>query len=162
MIADRFDPITGAILKSGNETETIKKADELMAEGRSQRDPDDMDEAISLRPQDWTYRVSRGALALERGDTKGMDEHLVVAQALASTNDKSKSNFAKQAIAELEGVKSTLRERHGKLSAVPTQCEALCRRLAQFYEMRSRQTGNADDLQLAKQYQADREQCWGQ
>jgi hypothetical protein len=58
----------------------VNKADALMDEGRDKGDPGKMDEAIKLRPSDWTYRTSRAVLALDKGDLGGYDANVRAAQ----------------------------------------------------------------------------------
>jgi hypothetical protein len=71
--------VTGLLgIGSGNEVtaavdalrtiDNVNKADDLMEAGRTNRDADKMDEAIKLRPSDFSYKVSRASLALEQGD----------------------------------------------------------------------------------------------
>ena len=60
--------------------DNVNKADALMDEGREKSDPAKMDEAIKLRPGDWTYRTSRAVLALDRGDLSGYDANARAAQ----------------------------------------------------------------------------------
>ena len=49
--------------------QTLEKADALIAKGRKNSDPKAMDEALALRPHDWSYELSRAHLALRAGDT---------------------------------------------------------------------------------------------
>lgn len=60
--------------------DNVNKADALMDEGRDKGDPAKMDEAIKLRPGDWTYRTSRAVLALDQGDLTGYDANARAAQ----------------------------------------------------------------------------------
>lgn len=46
----------------------FQQAEDLMAKGRKNSDPKAMDEALKLRPNDWTYELSRANLALQLGD----------------------------------------------------------------------------------------------
>lgn len=46
----------------------FQQAEDLMAKGRRNSDPKAMDEALKLRPNDWTYELSRANLALQLGD----------------------------------------------------------------------------------------------
>jgi len=61
----------------------VNKADALMDEGRDKRDTKTMDEAIQLRPKDWTYRTSRAVLDLDQGNLSGYDANAKVAQSLS-------------------------------------------------------------------------------
>lgn len=46
----------------------FQQAEDLMAKGRKNSDPKAMDQALKLRPNDWTYELSRANLALQLGD----------------------------------------------------------------------------------------------
>jgi len=46
----------------------FQRAEDLMAKGRRNSDPKSMDAAMKLRPNDWTYELSRSHLALQLGD----------------------------------------------------------------------------------------------
>jgi hypothetical protein len=70
--------------------DNVNKADALMDEGREARDNRNldgavtkMDEAIKLRPRDWTYRTSRAVLALDRGSLSGYDADVKAARELS-------------------------------------------------------------------------------
>lgn len=65
---DTGDNLVDAAVGGYEAIEGIKKADELMDEGRDKSDPAKMDEALKLRPNDWTYQLSRADLALRMGD----------------------------------------------------------------------------------------------
>lgn len=53
----------------------FEQAENLMAKGRRSSDPKSMDAAMKLRPNDWTYEMSRANLALQLGDMNGYYEH---------------------------------------------------------------------------------------
>jgi hypothetical protein len=61
----------------------VNKADALMDDGRKNRDAKKMDEAIELRPKDWTYRTSRAVVALDLGSLSGYDANVKAAQELS-------------------------------------------------------------------------------
>jgi hypothetical protein len=63
--------------------DNVNKADALMDEGRENRSPTKMDEAIQLRPRDWTYRTSRAVVALDLGSLSGYDANVKAAQELS-------------------------------------------------------------------------------
>ncbi|MFC1961880.1 tetratricopeptide repeat protein [Chloroflexota bacterium] len=48
----------------------MDEGEKLRTEGKPKEAAKRMDEAIEKRPDDWSYRISRGALALEEGDTE--------------------------------------------------------------------------------------------
>jgi hypothetical protein len=63
--------------------DNVNKADALMQEGRDLGSVDKMNEAITLRPRDWTYRTSRAVLALDRGSIGMYDADVKAAQDLS-------------------------------------------------------------------------------
>jgi hypothetical protein len=63
--------------------DNVNKADALMDEGRELGSTEKMDEAIKLRPGDWTYRTSRAVLALDRGSLGRYDADVKAAQELS-------------------------------------------------------------------------------
>jgi hypothetical protein len=63
--------------------DNVNKADALMDEGRDQGSIEKMDEAINLRPADWTYRTSRAVLALDRGSLGRYDADVKAARELS-------------------------------------------------------------------------------
>jgi hypothetical protein len=86
--------LTGALgVGEGNEVtaaldalktiDNVNKADALMEEGRDQGSIEKMDEAINLRPADWTYRTSRAVLALDRGSLGRYDADVQAARELS-------------------------------------------------------------------------------
>lgn len=62
------DNLVDAAVEGYDAVKDLKKADDLMDEGRAKQDPAKMDEALAIRPHDWTYELSRGSLALQLGD----------------------------------------------------------------------------------------------
>jgi len=69
LVSER-DPEVEAALGAYTVIDNINRSDKLMEEGRQNRDAEKMDQAIQNRPGDWTYRTSRGALAIEHGDVE--------------------------------------------------------------------------------------------
>ena len=60
-----------------------QEADRLLMTGWARSNTSMMDEAIRRRPEDWTYRSSRAALALQLNDMTGYEEQLRSAEQLA-------------------------------------------------------------------------------
>lgn len=58
------------------------QAESLMAEGLANRDPNLMDQAIKLRPDDWSYNASRAMLAEEQGDDNAQGFYIMRADHL--------------------------------------------------------------------------------
>ncbi|MFC2040331.1 hypothetical protein ACFLTW_04075 [Chloroflexota bacterium] len=83
----------------------VQVGDRLMDEGREQRDATKMDEAIERRPNDWTYRTSRAALAFEKDDFRTADDQSSEAFNLAYNRGNSKAEklrYCTRTIDEME------------------------------------------------------------
>ena len=74
-----------AALDALKEIDKVNKADALMEAGRKGKDPKKMDEAITLRPKDWTYRTSRAVLLLDLGSIGQYDANVKAAQDLSTS-----------------------------------------------------------------------------
>ena len=91
----------------------IKKADELMDEGRTKQSAEKMDEAIKIRPRDWTYQLSRSNLALQKGDVTTYNKYFSLAVnevgvvSRIEPNDQDR-HFYEQNTYELEAVDQRL------------------------------------------------------
>ena len=150
------DEIADAALDTIDTIASISKGDNLMGEGRRDRDGTKMDEAIGLRPADWTYRVSRAALALEEGDVDAWADQLKIASNVAAQQKANQQRYASQVIDDLEQVKGSLGT---GLYSNGAQCRALLDSLASYYRVRFESTGSAVDAQMAAQYEADKQWC---
>jgi hypothetical protein len=136
------DDEADAALDAYDVVSDINEADKLMEEGRLYRDPAKMDQAIALRPDDWTYRSSRAALALDAGDMDTYQTHATAhfrltdggkVDPLWEANDTIK-NFEKvEQRAFVSGWKSA------------EQCIALYHELAYGYQERLRYTKSDED-----------------
>jgi hypothetical protein len=106
-----------------------------------------MDQAIQRRPGDWTYRVSRAALALEQGDWTAYEQQAASAVQIAAERDIDPLWYTNQNIRDLEPV-------HDKLAASgwpdKAQCIKLNQELAIHYRQRHALTGSAADLAQAE------------
>jgi hypothetical protein len=131
----------------------IDEARRLMRRGRRERDADAMDRAIAKQPEDWSYRLSRLALAIERSDLEAADVHnakLVDLLRLVSRKGPL-LQFANQAIRELEAVRSrAARTTIFRLSPDAKRC--LYDYLATCYRFRSTVTGSPEDHQAHLDY----------
>jgi len=102
-VRDR-DPEVEAVMNAYTVIDNINQSDQLMEEGRRDRDPAKMDQAINNRPGDWTYRTSRGALALEQGDVDTAQQQFAAADAIIQDRNIDPTWYANQGISDLQSV----------------------------------------------------------
>jgi hypothetical protein len=81
-----------AALSTTKMLKNFAQAENLMAEGRENNDPALMEQAITLRPTDWSYRTSLEMLSVEQGDLSYADYERQVADNLVS-NDNNNSAY---------------------------------------------------------------------
>jgi len=74
------DPYVDAAVDAGKPIKDMMEGDIKMAEGRKNDDPAAMDAALALRPNDWTYQLSRANLALQQGDMATYDRFMTAAE----------------------------------------------------------------------------------
>jgi hypothetical protein len=138
------DPKADAALETVTMIKDFAQAEKLMDTGRKNRDPQAMDDAIKLRPKDWTYHVSRMTVALEKGDVQTAKAQYGAAGNLVSGEyTKSSLRYYNQGINELE----TLRTKGNWASNEARAYTYL--RLADFYGARSVTTGSQQDTQTS-------------
>lgn len=65
------DPQVDAALEVGPIAKSIADAERLAAAGMESGDPAKLDEAIALRPDDWSYRDQKAALLAAQGEVDG-------------------------------------------------------------------------------------------
>ena len=137
---------------------SIREGNKLMEEGRRERAPELMDRAIRLRPNDWTYRVSRGALALEKGDMEAWKTQMKAADNMVMTAHVDPLRYSVLLIDELEGVRGRLGE---VISGNRDQCVDLFYYLAVYYDGRAKMTGSVDDEMMFHRYLGAMMACGG-
>ena len=148
------DEETDAVLDAYQMIDQMHKADTLMDEGYDQRDADKMDQAIEMRPGDWTYRVARSGLALEQGDIDLYNEQFDAAQ--DGISDGQTLWFLNESIDEFEAVDT----RYGGEHRLPqSQCIELYGRLADLYNSRAELTGSDQDRARANTARVQKEAC---
>jgi hypothetical protein len=137
------DDEVDAVLDAYEMIKNLNEADKLMDKGRQERDPAAMDQAIQRRPGDWTYRVSRAALALEQGDWATYEQQTGAAAQTVGERGIDPLWYANQNIGDLEPVRDKL-----AASGWPDkeQCIQVNQALATHYSQRSALTGSAEDL----------------
>jgi hypothetical protein len=141
------DEEADAVLDAYEVISNLHEADKLMDKGRQERDATAMDQAIQRRPGDWTYRVSRAALALEQGDWTAYEQQTASAAQTVGERNIDPLWYTNQSIGDLEPVQ-------GKLAASgwpdKVQCVKLNQDLAAHYRLRHALTGSAADLAQAE------------
>ena len=153
LIGSTGDDETDAVINAYEVIDTLHKADELMAEGSRNRDASKMDEAIELRPGDWTYRVARAGLALEQGDVGQAVKQIEAAQ--IGGQGAPPLDFLDQSIAEFEKVENRI---GGKFKS-DEQCFELYGGLASLYRERSTHTNSPEDRARADGALTQRDMC---
>jgi len=123
----------------------INDADKLVDEGRKNNDAAPMDQAIAARPEDWTYRSARAALALDQGD-------------LATAQAQYPLWYANRSIDDLENATAGLTAADGPgLSGA--QCHAYWERMADLWRMRYDAGHNPGDQAAAAEALSNAEVC---
>ncbi len=148
------DDQADAAIDAGTVIDNLRKADELMDEGRKNRDPVAMDRALAKRPNDWSYNLSRANLALERGDITGANEN----RNRAGTNvggSRAQQTMSEQDISELEDIRRRLNGQYQSSD----QCATLYAHLGNAYGNRGQDTGSSRDLDMQQGYYREADRC---
>ncbi len=108
----------------------LQEADKLMAKGRQNSDPVAMDAALTRRPDDWSYQLSRADLALQMDDMTSYWGHRNQVQ--IHSIGVPWQQIDKQQYSELLAVHKRLDRGPGKVSGYTSyqQCRALYDALA--------------------------------
>ncbi len=98
-----------AVIDAGMVIKNLVDADNLMDAGRESSDISLMDQAINMRPDDWTYRVSKSNLLLKQGDLDVWSEESNKTWEIVEkdNNKKTKLRFYNQTIDEVEQVRKS-------------------------------------------------------
>ncbi len=134
----------------------LNKADKLMDEGLRDNDPKKMDEAINLRPNDWSYRTRRGAYALGNGDVDTFNEHFNHANGLFDNDDTGQLSYLNDAIDQFEDLED--RTSYGP-DGLDTDCSTMYTTLSQLYADRAEITESDDDRGRARGYENQAGHC---
>ncbi len=134
----------------------LNKADKLMEQGLRDNDPAKMDEAISLRPDDWSYRTQRAAYALENGDVNTFQEHFDHANGLFEDDDTGQLSYLNDAIEQFEDLENRT---DLSLDGSQADCSTLYTTLSQLYADRAEITGSDDDQGRASGYENQANYC---
>lgn len=158
LLGSSGDPTVDAVLDAKSVLDGIENADKLMDDGRKNRNPALMDEAIELRPTDISYRAARSALALEQGDMEGYKKHNEAAAQIIAGGNVNGVWALDQHIAEYEGVEDRLYNNAIGFTS-NAQCRELYVGLSELYNQRADMTGNGDDASRAQGYRNQAEYC---
>lgn len=144
-----------AVLGTSDLIGTVEAADKLVQEGMANGDPAKIDQAIAARPDDWTYRVKRAALAIEKGDESTFTAQLTQANTVRAKNGASEGWFARNTISELTAAKARIKGQW----VSPSQCATLHRGLSNQYLALSTETGEQRYYDKAQAAQQDMNAC---
>lgn len=156
--ASTGDPDADAALDAFLVVKKINDADNLMDKGRQEHDPAPMDEAIKMRPGDWTYRLSRGTLALDQHDYDTAQTHFDEADRIAAERGIDPIWYAGRNIAELQALYDERLQDGIPMESTP-QCRPFWERLAQSYELRWQATKDEADQAAAADARQRAEAC---
>jgi hypothetical protein len=103
------NPDSDAALGTVKMVKNFKDAEEAMEKGRKNSDANSMDQAIALRPVDWSYRASRCTLALQQNQVEKGRKEWSKGEDLAygDHNPTAMKRFYSQSINELETWKNS-------------------------------------------------------
>lgn len=135
------DTEVDAVMGARDVINNITAADQLMEEGREEKDLDKMEQAIEKRPGDYTYRVSYGTALLQAGDTAAAERQFTAAhRAVEDYGEEHAQRYAVQGIDELGALRPGF-EKNGFVSV--QQCHSYHWQLAHYYGVRYTGTGQA-------------------
>ncbi len=146
-----------AIINIGDLIEKINKADDLMEKGRREKDVASMEEAMKLRPGDWTYQDSLANLALEKGNLALYQRHQneLLTKFSKDSSSPAAQRYFKQDLAEKEAIH---RANSGKWTN-GRQCAAVYDGLIANYKARPVATISMADQSALSGYTSLRSQC---
>lgn len=149
------DKDADAALSTADLMKIFAEAEKLMEQGRKNQDKDAMVAAVALRPDDWSYRLSLGALLLEKRANADAADQFAKVDSILAKQKGANLQYANQGIRELEGVRQRINHDYGTYY----QCEVLHNRLAVLYHERYSFSKDGNDLKQAKQYEEDAKNC---
>jgi tetratricopeptide (TPR) repeat protein len=91
---EKVDPELGAALDAGEVVYTMERADSLAQEGLEENNLDKIDQAIKMRPEDWSYHDSKAALLLSQGDPEAAQASFNQAEELVADRIKNSDDPA--------------------------------------------------------------------
>jgi hypothetical protein len=127
----------------------MNDARDLWAGGKRDEAAEEMDKAIELRPDDWSYRLDRARLALESGDTDGFNDQMAEAHRGRGVTGADEVDFLNGAIDDLEDTEDSS-FKDGYESG--DQCRALYDGLSDLYNRRANANNSDSDRAMAQGY----------
>jgi hypothetical protein len=146
------DPKADAALATANMIRVFLEAESLMDKGRKTDNATAMEGAIKLRPNDWSYLLSRSTLALKQGEEdKGSAVYSIAYNCnLRDENRSASTRFYNQVIIEYEAVVKGTRFPSFKAE---TQAKVY-NDLREAYQWRYDSTKDINDGKMADLYRA--------
>lgn len=151
------DETLDALLQAKALLDNIDAADALMKQAREQDDPDLMEEAIALRPDDWHYRLDAAKMNLAQNDLEAAERHLTAAEnALPPDDYEVQLEHSIEVIEQFEGIKGA-GDADGYTSV--EQCQMVHDQLVRNYNRQWSLTGREGLSPRGQQVAADQAQC---
>jgi hypothetical protein len=151
LIGRSDDEDANAVLGAYGAVSGVIGADKAMDEARASGDAAAMDKVIAIRPNDWTYHVTRSVLAVVQGDDARVTAEDETANRLAADRHVSDAQFARQIIRDYEAIVPNP-ETH-------VQCYAIYSDLADQYAVLADATGEQRYFDLAGAAEASMDAC---
>lgn len=150
------DATIDALLQAKDTLDNIGRADALMEQGWEEGDPKKMEEAIELRPYDWTYRVDAATLNLAQNDLQAAERHLTAAENVLPDDPEAQQAHSLQVIEQLEAIKASGDE-EGYTSL--EQCQMVHDQLVRNYNRHWTLSGNEGLSPGGQQIATDQVNC---
>jgi DNA-binding phage protein len=150
------DASLDAILQAREMLNNIGHADALMDQAWEEGDPALMEEAIALRPYDWTYRVDAASMNLAQNDLRTAERHLTAAENVLPDDPDAHLAHSLQVIEQFEAIKASGDE-EGYTSV--EQCHMVHDQLVRNYNRQWSLTGNEGLSPAGQQIADDQVHC---
>jgi hypothetical protein len=115
-----------------------------------------MEEAIALRPYDWTYRVDAASMNLAQNDLLAAERHLTAAENVLPDDPQAHADHALQVIDQFEAIKAS-GDADGYTSV--EQCHMVHDQLVRNYNRQWSLTGNEGLSPAGQQIADDQVHC---
>jgi len=161
ILAYKFAGTTGdetldAILQARDMLNNIGTADALMDQAWEEGNPALMEQAIALRPDDWTYRVDAASMNLAQNDLVAAERHLTDAENTLPDDPDAHIKHSQQVIEQFEEIKAA-GDADGYTSV--EQCQMVHDQLVRNYNRQWSLTGNEGLSPGGQQVAAEQGQC---
>lgn len=165
--ASTGDEQADAVIDAGMVVDNFQKAENLAEDGRENRDPAKLGQAINLRPGEYRYRNRRGAIFITEGKEKEAEADFAAADRVAgkygkaaqlknidSRRDSLAEEWNRQGFWTLDKRGYDTKGRRETPERLATRKRHL-RAYAQVYRQRYALSGEKRDLDLAEAYEQD-------